>query len=782
MKYDKNDDHWGEIDTHIYDWSIKVFRALKNMLRVNMQLDASALIQQGDIFLFNHFSRFETFIPQYMIYEKTGDYCCSIASSEFFHGDSVLTSYLKSVGVLPHDHDRLFAILAGEILKGRKVIIFPEGGMVKDRRVLDKNGRYSIYSRITGERRKQHTGPAVLAQGLETFKSSIRNAYKLKDTRQLKLWMNEFEIDSLEKLLLAALKPTLIIPANITFYPIRSTENILHQGVQMLSSGLTLRQTEELLIEGNIIFKHTDMNIRLGSPIAPFHVWHWWNQWLLKYGSTDFKNLDEVFAFHQRPKGWRNRVLNYYFQKNAAISRDLYMKEMYENVTINLCHLASTLIMHLMDEGQDKIEKQSFYRFLYVSIKFLQKNEAIHLHSSLFNPDDYRTLLQGVGKRFEQFIQAAESSGLIVCDKNTYFFTPKLQEDYGFDEIRMENPIAVYNNEARPISAVLDAVKNSCKRYHKLGCDEYMEWYLEDERLSLLHDKKRYSDARYDAINQHETAHEDANTFFLSPETPNGFGILLIHGLLASPYELKAYGEYLVKFGYAVLGVRLKGHGTSPHDLRDCSREDWYASLKRGFDFLGLCCDQCFVIGFSTGGALALKLACEYAQKIAGVIAVSVPMELTPASLTMIPILQSNPQILKWLSYLDKIKPFIENTPEHPNINYRCIPIKSLYELRLLIEEIEVSLHEVNSQALIIQADNDPIISKESAQIILSRLKADKRSGVTIPSNRHGILMENTGDIWRIIDLFLNQQMHSSDQPGSEDASSAVQRKFLYGE
>jgi len=50
--------------------------------------------------------------------------------------------------VFPHNHPRLFPLLAAQVLRGRKVIIFPEGGMVKDRRVMDNQGHYNIYSRI----------------------------------------------------------------------------------------------------------------------------------------------------------------------------------------------------------------------------------------------------------------------------------------------------------------------------------------------------------------------------------------------------------------------------------------------------------------------------------------------------------------------------------------------------------------------------------------------------------------------------------------------------------
>ncbi len=66
-------DAFKDIDIKTYDWSVRFIRSLTKKLKVNMQLHAEQEVLQGDIFLFNHFSRFETFIPQFLIHEKTGD-------------------------------------------------------------------------------------------------------------------------------------------------------------------------------------------------------------------------------------------------------------------------------------------------------------------------------------------------------------------------------------------------------------------------------------------------------------------------------------------------------------------------------------------------------------------------------------------------------------------------------------------------------------------------------------------------------------------------------------
>jgi esterase/lipase len=748
-------DNWSDIDTALYKRSVKVFSSVKKMLGVKLKLHADTQVQQGDIFLFNHFSRFETFIPQFLIYEKTGAYSCAIASGEFFQGDTVLARYLRNVGVFPHDHQRLFPLLAEQILRGRKVIVFPEGGMVKDRRVMDQKGHYSVYSRLTGERRKHHTGPAVLAQGLEAFKATIRNAYTDKDYDQLLRWKEDLHLDSLDQLLTAALKPTLIIPANITFYPIRSDENLLLTSVELFADGLNLRQTEELLIEGNILLKNTDMDVRMGAPVDPYKVWHWWNRYLLGLVASEFRTLDDVFALHARPRNWKQKMLGSYFKKSAAATRNQYMEEIYANVTINLSHLASTLIMHCIENGRQQIERQRFFTTLYIAVKHLQNNTKINLHRSLLNPIDYSDLITGTSKRFEQFISVAIKNGLILEYEEYYQFLPKLLEEHDFDNIRLENLIAVYDNEAEPITAVRKIMVKALAEYDHADPQKLAAWHFDDECRDLNWERHLYSKTHFDDINENETASADPSPFFLQPEHDNGIGVLLIHGLLASPAETRGYGEYLVKQGYTVMGVRLKGHGSSPYALRDQNWQDWYASVQRGFNILKAHCSRIFVTGFSTGGAMALKLASEGHPQIIGVNAIAVPLKFLNPTFMLVPLLHGTNKLVGWVSAYEGVKRFIENIPENPSINYRHTPIRSLYELRLLVDDMDEVLPLIAIPVFVVYADQDPIVSIKSAQEIFEKLGTPRKQLKIINADRHGILLHNLGNTWEMIDDFM---------------------------
>ena len=62
----ENNDY--RISNTAYQWSVRTFSIVKRLLSVNIKLHHDeGQVDAGDIFLFNHFARFETFIPQYLI-------------------------------------------------------------------------------------------------------------------------------------------------------------------------------------------------------------------------------------------------------------------------------------------------------------------------------------------------------------------------------------------------------------------------------------------------------------------------------------------------------------------------------------------------------------------------------------------------------------------------------------------------------------------------------------------------------------------------------------------
>ncbi len=718
-----------EINTKVYDFCVRAFRTTKKLLKLNIKLHQDeegehGTVQQGNIFLFNHFARFETFIPQYLIAEATGAYCRSVAAAEFFEGDERFSQFLYSIGVVPNDLPNLFPFLAREILHGRKLVVFPEGGMVKDKRVIDERGRYSIFSRTANERRKHHRGSAVIALALDAFKTALLHDYAAGRYENVERWTEQLGFDEVEQLMTQAVKPTIIVPSHITFYPIRVSDNILHQAARLFNRGINRRFAEELIIEGNLLFKDTDMDIRFSRPLVAGDYWRWWEKRLLPNAVHRFDSLNELFTLKPSPGHWHGRIHAMGMKAKSNRVRDDYMRSMYEAVTINLSHIASEIILQLFEKGLRRIACGRFHKMLYLSIKLLQKSDY-HLHRSLLNPEEYGAIISHGSSRLEQFLKTVTGMHLVHIEAGDYVLDQKLIEDFEIDEIRTENLISVYANEISPLSKVSRIIENAMSRVDKVDARAIAEYRFDDQLRAFRWDHARFQRERYREVNEQQTQTADANWYFLKAKKKDAAAVLLVHGFLSGPAELKSLGERLHAQGLHVLGLRLKGHGTSPWDLRSRDWHDWAGSVERGFDILKAFSQSIHIVGFSTGGLLALHHAAEHPHvKIKSVTSVSAPLQFRNKNMIFVPLLHHANKLVSWVTS-EGLIPFRPNAPENPELNYQHIPIRAIYQLQRLIEHLTENSVKINADVHLIQGDRDPVVNPESVQRLHDMIEAD---------------------------------------------------------
>jgi acyl-CoA synthetase (AMP-forming)/AMP-acid ligase II/esterase/lipase len=733
-----------EISAQACDWTVRAMSALRARLALHIRMHReTGQLEEGEIFLFNHFARFETFIPSYIIHEETGSHCRSVASGEFFTEDNAFSRYLLSVGAVPNNYERLLPYLAEEILKGRKVVVFPEGGMVKDRRVVDAQGDFAIYSRTALEHRKHHAGAAVLALTLDAFKTGILENYKAGRIGQLERWKAKLGLESIDALLAAVRRPTMVMPSNITFYPLRVSENILTRGAELFSGGLSPQLLEELLVEGNLLLKETDMDIRIGEGIHTGKTWSWMERKLLAFAVRHIRSLDDLFG---AAENWRQRIINVTIRNRVDPMRDAYMRDMYNGLTVNLSHLASSLVYMLLDDHGTEVDRTAFHKTLYLAVKRIQSESDVHLHGGLVNPEGYEGLLGDDAPPLEQFVSSNERQNLIARENNTYKFLPKLLEEHDFDEIRMENTIEVYANELGPVVNARRAVDNALEQAPTMSAQDVARLRFDDECRSLDWDRSAFSKNKHRDINDQETASANSAPYLSIPEDGgNGLAVVLVHGFLASPAELRDFGDRIAAAGHPVIGVRLKGHGTSPHDLQTRHWEEWLASVRRGYDIIAPFAEKICVVGFSTGGALSLILAAEQPEKLAGVAVASTPLRFRNKNLAFVPLLHGANKLMGLAPAGDDLLAFTKNDSEHPDINYRHIPIKGLYELRQGVAFMNSVLGDVTCPAVVIQGDNDTVVDPRSADLIFRKLGSTDKATHWVESTRHGIINENTG-------------------------------------
>ena len=150
-----------------------------------------------------------------------------------------------------------------------------------------------------------------------------------------------------------------------------------------------------------------------------------------------------------------------------------------------------------------------------------------------------------------------------------------------------------------------------------------MSLFKQKPQIASRHKKKSYEDYIQDArahIQATRPDLEDDNAAHIidvnspyeyqpPPNTPHAHqGILLVHGLLESPYSLHCIFEHYRRQGYWVRSLLLPGHGTQPEDLLHTHWNDWLGVVQDGITHFSKHVQEINVIGFSTGASLALLL------------------------------------------------------------------------------------------------------------------------------------------------------------------------------
>lgn len=101
-------------------------------------------------------------------------------------------------------------------------------------------------------------------------------------------------------------------------------------------------------------------------------------------------------------------------------------------------------------------------------------------------------------------------------------------------------------------------------------------------------------------------------SYVLEPDGVPAGAVVFLHGLTDSPYSLRHIARRYREDGYVSVAIRLPAHGTVPGALTDVEWQDWIAAtrlaVREARRRIGPSLPL-HIIGFSNGGALALKYA-----------------------------------------------------------------------------------------------------------------------------------------------------------------------------
>ncbi|PYC87796.1 esterase [Streptomyces tateyamensis] len=194
-------------------------------------------------------------------------------------------------------------------------------------------------------------------------------------------------------------------------------------------------------------------------------------------------------------------------------------------------------------------------------------------------------------------------------------------------------------------------------------------------------------------------------------------GVLLCHGFTGSPQSLRPWAEQLAAAGLTVSLPLLPGHGTRWQDLQVTRWQDWYAELSRELAALHETCTEVFVFGLSMGGGLALLLAAEHGERVAGLVLVNPSVRADNPAAVLLPVLRHLVPTLPGVAG-DIAEPGVEE------VGYDRVPLNAAWSLSRLWRRVQESLPRVSQPVLLLHSPQDHVVSPANSALVLARISS----------------------------------------------------------
>jgi len=252
-------------------------------------------------------------------------------------------------------------------------------------------------------------------------------------------------------------------------------------------------------------------------------------------------------------------------------------------------------------------------------------------------------------------------------------------------------------------------------------------------------------------------------------------GCLLLHGLTGTPAEMAPLAAALAG-RHPLWMVRVAGHATSVADLAETSWLDWYASAEAGARALTAAAPRIVVVGLSMGALLAVHLAIEHSDVIAGVVLLSPAIALQRGTVRRLS------RFLRALAALDArsgalrarlarvlfpkhgsdiADPAVRAT--HPG--YRQVPLRALLNLLLLQRVVLREAARVTQPALVVHAAHDHTCPIAAARALYARLGSHDKRLVVLEESFHVVTVDRerarvAAEVRRFVDAIAAGQPH----------------------
>ncbi len=207
----------------------------------------------------------------------------------------------------------------------------------------------------------------------------------------------------------------------------------------------------------------------------------------------------------------------------------------------------------------------------------------------------------------------------------------------------------------------------------------------------------------------------------LCKKEPNGKysnGIVLIHGLLDSPYSMQVLGKHFQQRCFVVYVILLPGHGTVPGDLLKVHYQDWIAATDFASKQLAVAVNNVWLGGFSLGGLLAINQALQNPSHYKALVLFAPSLQVNSAIIALV-------KPLYFLSLTLPVLQWWEKYSESSPVRYESITLNSIYQTQLLISKVtdKMRTEKLTLPLFILQSADDMTVKASAALDLMAENK-----------------------------------------------------------
>lgn len=201
-------------------------------------------------------------------------------------------------------------------------------------------------------------------------------------------------------------------------------------------------------------------------------------------------------------------------------------------------------------------------------------------------------------------------------------------------------------------------------------------------------------------------------------------GVLLLHGFTGSPDSTVPWAKYLNERGYRVNAIRLPGHGTTWQDANTKTFADLQGAADEAFGEMRAVTDRVFVMAQSFGCSLALRIAADFPDDVAGLVLVNPWVRADGVASWQ----KHLAPLQRFLPYITKSMPGVASDiadPTKEELGYDKIPVVLVAStLNTAFHELRERLPRVAAPIQLNLSATDHVLGPNNAELIRAEVRS----------------------------------------------------------